>query len=501
MKLKITIQNGSLTGRTADLENGFLTIGRDVNCNVRFDANERVVSSKHAFIEAKPDGFYLTDNNSTNGTYLNGSRIQSQKLNSGDVIQFGRDGIRADVYIESEAAFAPPFQSPTDFSEPPSQATQLGNWRNSMTQIGIAPPIQTAAKPVSSTGRYVGIGVTIFVVVFLALIVVAMVTSSLGIIAAFIAAVVAFIPACVYILPLVWLDRYDPEPLWLLALSFAWGALVAIIFSATVNDLMAMMFGQLVAGVISAPVFEEGSKGVGLLILLIFFRRHFDDILDGIVFAGIIALGFATVENVLYYGRALLEGGFGALAVLFFLRGVLSPFAHVTFTAMIGIGCGIARESHNTAVRILLPLLGYVCAVLLHALWNGMAFIGGFGVFLVGYLIIEIPFFLIFWGFSAYVMNRQNKILREMLAIDVARGLITQEQLDTVTSAVKSSTWILGSIGTNKFKPRQRFLRAVGKLGLSYWHIQRATAAQGQTGSFQQNPVLREEVIKWRDKI
>jgi protease PrsW len=501
MKLKITIQNGSLAGRVADLEAGFLTIGRDVNCNLRFDANERVVSSKHAFIEAKPDGFYLTDNNSTNGTYLNGSRVQSQKLNSGDAIQVGRDGVRADVYIEPEAAFAPSPQSPTHFSEPPSQATQLGNWRNSMAQIGIAPPIQTTAKPASQTGRYVGIGVTIFVVVFLALIVVAMITSSLGIVAAFIAAVVAFVPACIYILPLVWLDRYDPEPLWLLGLAFAWGALVAIIFSATVNDLMAIMFGQLVAGVVSAPVFEEGSKGVGLLLLLIFFRRYFDDILDGIVFAGIIALGFATVENVLYYGRGLLEGGFGALAVLFFLRGVLSPFAHVTFTAMIGIGCGIARESHNTAVRILLPLLGYICAVLLHALWNGMAFIGGFGVFLVGYLIIEIPFFLIFWGFSAYVMNRQNKIMREMLAIDVARGLITQEQLDTVTSAIKSSTWILGSIGTNKFKPRQRFLRAVGKLGLSYWHIQRATAAQGQTASFQQNPILREEVLKWRDKV
>jgi predicted TIM-barrel fold metal-dependent hydrolase len=43
--------------------------------------------------------------------------------------------------------------------------------------------------------------------------------------------------------------------------------------------------------------------------------------------------------------------------------------------------------------------------------------------------------------------------------------------------------------------------RAIGKLGLSYWHIQRATAAQGQTGSFQQNPILREEVLKWRDQV
>lgn len=501
MKLKITIENGSLAGRSADLDDGFLTIGRDANCALRFDINERIVSSKHAFIEAKADGFYLTDNNSTNGTYINGSRVQSQKLNSGDRLSFGRDGITANVFIETQPVIQNRIQEPQNFQTPPSEPTRYGNWRSSMTQIGVNRLPETPGRSSKQTGRYVGIGITIFVVVFLALIVVAMITSSLGAGAAFVAAVVAFVPACVYILPLVWLDRYDPEPLWLLALAFAWGALVAIIFSATVNDLMGYAFGELVAGVISAPVFEEGSKGIGLVILLLFFRREFDDILDGIVYGGTIALGFATVENVLYYGRGLLQGGFESLAVLFFLRGILSPFAHVTFTAMTGIGCGVARESHNTAVRILLPLIGYGCAVTLHALWNGMAFIGGLGGFLIGYLIIEIPFFLLFVGFSFYIMNRQNKILREMLAIDVARGLISQEQFETATSAIKSSMWILGSIGSNKLKPRQRFLRAVGKLGLSYWHIQRATDAQGQTASFQQNPILREEVLKWRDKV
>jgi hypothetical protein len=41
----------------------------------------------------------------------------------------------------------------------------------------------------------------------------------------------------------------------------------------------------------------------------------------------------------------------------------------------------------------------------------------------------------------------------------------------------------------------------MGKLGLSYWHIQRATKAQGNTASFQQNPILRDEVLKWRDVV
>ena len=98
-------------------------------------------------------------------------------------------------------------------------------------------------------------------------------------------------------------------------------------------------------------------------------------------------------------------------------------------------------------------------------------------------------------------MRRQNKILKEMLAIDIATGLIPEEHAKKSMSAFRSSGWLLSGLFEGKFKARSRYVRAIGKLGLSYWHIQRATAAQGQTGSFQQNPILREEVLKWRDQV
>jgi hypothetical protein len=168
---------------------------------------------------------------------------------------------------------------------------------------------------------------------------------------------------------------------------------------------------------------------------------------------------------------------------------------------MTGIGCGIARESHNGFVKILMPVIGYFAAVALHAVWNGLAVLGGFEGFLVGYLILEIPFFLIFVGFSLYIMRRQNRILNDMLALDIVRGLIPADHAKTATSAFKSSGWLIGGLFNGKFKPRSRYIRAIGKLGLSYWHIQRATAAQGHTGSFQQNPILRDEVLKWREQV
>ncbi len=508
MKLRLTVDTGTLAGKVYELESGYLTIGRGENCSIRFDPRtERIASKQHAFIEAKTDGFYLSDNKSLNGTFVNGERVEQTRINSGDGLQFGRNGATASVTIEHPAAQAPDLAAAQFQQIEQAARHQHDNFQSSMMSIGLG-QLEAVPEP-SRTGRYVGIGFTIFAIVFMSLIVVALMFLSVGIVPAIIASVVAFVPAVLYLLPLIWLDRYDPEPLWLLALAFAWGALVAVIFSIVVNSLIAGVVevnmgpgaGQIAGGVLSAPIFEEASKGVGLLVLLIFFRRYLDDILDGIVFAGVIALGFATVENVQYYGAALSEAGLGGLIVLFFMRGILSPFAHVTFTSMTGIGVGIARESHSTFVRVLAPFLGYCGAVFLHALWNGMAILGGFESFMVGYLVIEIPFFLMFVGFGLYVMHRQNKILKEMLAIDIARGLIPKEHGDTAVSAFKSSAWLIGGLFSGKFRVRSRYLRALGKLGLSYWHIQRATAAQGQTGSFQQNPILREEVLKWRDQV
>jgi protease PrsW len=530
MKLELTITSGSLAGQTFDLESGFLTVGRGSTCSIRFDPlTERVASKQHAFIEAKVDGYYLSDNKSTNGTLLNGNIVTVAKLNPGDVIQFGTNGVAASVNIEDTSASFETKEGFRQFQVEQFQqvaAQEPKSLQASIESLGLGRKAATTPPP--KTGKYIGIAITLFFIVFLSLIVTLIMFLSVGIIPAIAASIVAFIPAFIYLIPIMWLDRYDPEPLWLLALAFAWGALVAVVVSFVVNTVLGTAIGiavspdagEAVGAVLSAPIFEEGSKGLGLIILLIFFRKYFDDILDGIIFAGVIALGFATVENVLYYGGALGRGGIIALIVLFILRGILSPFAHVTFTSMTGIGCGISRESHNTFVRLAAPVFGYFGAVLLHATWNTLAGYSanffhrlGFGPcisagpleglcsFVVSYCLLQIPLFCIIVAFALFIMRRQNRILRDMLALDIARGLISPQLGKTVTSAFRSSGWLIGGIFAGKFRARSRYLRAVGKLGLSYWHIQRATAAQGETASFQQNPLLREEVLKWRDQV
>lgn len=546
MKLHLTITSGTLAGQEFELETGFLTIGRSENCSVRFDPRgERIASKQHAFIEARPDGYYITDNQSTNGTLVNGERIQKVKLNSGDQLQFGKNGVTAGIRIENAAGSA---VQAADFRQEQLNSFQQAAVRqpvslqNSLANIGLGHLDPKPQAEASNTGLYIGLGIAILLIIPLALIVIGILLLSLGPVPAILAATIAFIPAALYILPLMGLDRYDPEPFWLLALAFAWGALVAVLVSLVVNTIFGAVvyagtgsagLADIASAVISAPLIEEGSKGLGIILLLIFFRRYFDDILDGIVYAGMIGLGFATVENVLYYGNGLnnayTEYGVSSNALwsflfLFTLRGILSPFAHVTFTSMTGIGSGISRESHNTFVKLIMPVVGYIAAVVLHGIWNGLGILitivlvgagldsacssiglGGENIslcgFFTGYVFLEIPLFLILVTFALYIMRRQRRILNEMLAIDTARGLIPEEHLQIATSALKSSRWLMSGLFGGKFRARSRYLRAIGKLGLSYWHIQRATAAQGKTGSFQQNPILREEVQRWREQV
>jgi RsiW-degrading membrane proteinase PrsW (M82 family) len=518
MKLRLSVQSGSLSGKEHELENGSLMLGRGADCALQFNPSvDNMVSTRHASVVLEGDGFYLVDNNSTNGTYHGGQRVSRVKLNDGDTFELGLNGPKIAVSIAAPApkpatapvaapaasGFSPAMSSSgaPQFTPPPNMPTT--GIRHTITNLGMYNPDRVQPKQ-SSGKKYIGIAIGMVVSLILAVIVLLLVLLELNPIVAIIAAVVAFAPVIFYALPLLWLDRYDPEPPWALASAFLWGGLAAIVFSFIVNTALGIVAGSIggravgtiVGTVISAPVMEEFSKGLGVVILLIFLRREFDDIVDGIVYGGFIALGFATVENVFYYGRALQGAGFGALLFLFFIRGILSPFAHVTFTAMTGIGCGIARESYKPAVRFLMPIVGYLGAVTLHMIWNGMAtFLGG--GFFIGYLVFEVPFFLLFVGFMFYVARRENKILRESLAMEVTRGLIPQEHLTIATSAFKRTGWVLGG----KFSARRKYLRAISKLGMSYWHVKLAQAASSQTRSLPQIPILQTEIMQLREQV
>jgi hypothetical protein len=160
---------------------------------------------------------------------------------------------------------------------------------------------------------------------------------------------------------------------------------------------------------------------------------------------------------------------------------------------MTGIGCGLARQSHNALVRVAAPVGGYLGAVFLHFLWNTLAGLAG-GWFLVIYVVLWVPLFLTFFGVVVWMGFRESALIRRMLRPEVALGLISQAHADIVASWPRRVRWLLSDMG--RLQVRRRFLHATTRLALSYWHAERAANAGGETLSVGLIPNFRVEVAR-----
>jgi pSer/pThr/pTyr-binding forkhead associated (FHA) protein len=64
-------------------------VGRDAGSGIRLDRDD-FVSARHARVEPRTDGIWIDDHGSTNGTFVNGSRVKgTRSLRSGDVVRIG----------------------------------------------------------------------------------------------------------------------------------------------------------------------------------------------------------------------------------------------------------------------------------------------------------------------------------------------------------------------------------------------------------------------------
>lgn len=213
-----------------------------------------------------------------------------------------------------------------------------------------------------------------------------------------------------------WLDRYEPEPARYRIAALGWGAVIAVILSFVAEQLLFSLPGtsDFTDTAILAPLVEEFGKGLFLVAVLLLRRDQVHGLLDGIVYAGLVGIGFAFVEDILYYSSALSEGGGAGLTVTFVLRGVMSPFAHPLFTSATGIGVGIAASTRRPVLRWLAPLAGYLVAVVLHGVWNGSSFWGSRG-FLIAYVAVFLPLLVVVLGLAVWARIREGRMLTAAL--------------------------------------------------------------------------------------
>jgi RsiW-degrading membrane proteinase PrsW (M82 family) len=244
---------------------------------------------------------------------------------------------------------------------------------------------------------------------------------------ALIATLLAAVSFPVMIFICFWLDRYEPEPARYRLAALGWGAVAAVGFSFVGEQFLFGLSGtnEFVNVAVAAPVVEELGKGLFLVAVVIFRRAELHGPLDGIVYGALVGIGFAFVEDIVYYLQSLQSGQLG---VTFFLRGIMGPFAHPLFTAATGLGIGLALATRRPGVRVLAPILGFLAAVVMHAIWNGSTFWGGNG-FLFAYSAILLPLLIVILAVAVWARSREGKMLTTALHQVAQMGWIRPDEI------------------------------------------------------------------------
>jgi protease PrsW len=300
-------------------------------------------------------------------------------------------------------------------------------------------PAAGAAAGAATPGRPRGNGAALIwvggVLVLVLVVLVGYFLRFLGPAASVVGFVLAAVPFAVVWFAVRLIDRWEPEPKGLLAFAVAWGAIAAVGLALGVDLVLTLLLGRgddVLSSVIQAPIVEEIAKGLGVLLVFVAARRAFDGPVDGIVYGALVGAGFAFTENIQYFAISLIEGGAGDVATTFFLRGILSPFAHVMFTSVTGFAIGLAaRRGAGAGTAFRYGLAGLVGAIALHALWNGSAV---FADFFSLYLALQVPLFVLFLLGIVLLRREEARLTRARLGEYAAAGWFTPQEVDMLAT-------------------------------------------------------------------
>lgn len=181
--------------------------------------------------------------------------------------------------------------------------------------------------------------------------------------------VIAITPGIALALSVYFTDRYDKEPLTLLIKVFVLGALSVIPtafvekFLLNFNVFSGLMSAAFTAFIVAGLTEEFFKRGV--VLLTAFKSKAFDEKLDGIVYAIFSALGFATIENIMY-----VVFRFSTNPHIGLYRGVFSVPAHMLFSVTMGYYLSLAKFADDEKNRKKYLRKSWFVPAALHGIFN-----------------------------------------------------------------------------------------------------------------------------------
>ncbi|MFA5523885.1 MAG: PrsW family glutamic-type intramembrane protease [Tissierellales bacterium] len=181
--------------------------------------------------------------------------------------------------------------------------------------------------------------------------------------------VIAVIPAISIAIAVYLSDRYDREPISLLLKTYIFGALSVIPvivvqrFLSSFNVFTGLLSATFIAFIVAGLV-EEYFKRL-VVVKLMCKNKYFDEKLDGIVYAVFSALGFATVENIMY---VVFRFSYNPYIGLY--RGILSVPAHAAFGVTMGYYLSLTKFATNKARKKANLRKSLYMPMLLHGMFN-----------------------------------------------------------------------------------------------------------------------------------
>jgi protease PrsW len=254
----------------------------------------------------------------------------------------------------------------------------------------------------------------------------------------FTAIIAAAIPTAIYSMLIWWLDRYEKEPLSLIAVAFLWGSLPAITLAIVFEFVLAVPLansplGPDVATWGVAPLVEEPVKALALVGLFLFARREFDGTLDGIVYGSLVGFGFSMTENVLYF---MSYGSHDSqLEAIFWVRSVLFGLNHAFFTSLVGLALGPMRYDRTLWRSLLALAAGLTLAILFHSLHNFAIRYQSAGLFVSwliqsGGVIVVLAIAVLAWRHERHSMELE-------LVDEIQAGVLTADDYTEIMSSLK----------------------------------------------------------------